>query len=296
MIQYENVKVKKHEVDIVKIKIGKQNSLKVDRLTSVGAFLEVDGAAGDILLPKKDLPEELKEGDTVNVFVYRDSEDRLIATMNKPLGEVGDMLYLKVVDVTPIGAFMDWGMAKDLFLPIREQTIRVKLGRGYLVKIYIDKSDRLCATMRIDDALTTGGEYKPGDSVQGTVYSVNPTLGVFVAIEDKYYGFVHNSEKYKDYQIGDQDTFRVVRVREDGRVDLSTKQLAHQQMDIDAEEILQLLKYKQGFLPLNDKSDPEDIKRYFSMSKNAFKRAIGRLLKEKKIQQAVDGIRLMNNE
>lgn len=280
----------------MKIKIGKKNSLKVDRLTSVGAFLEGDGESGDILLPKKDVPEELREGDIVNVFIYRDSEDRLIATIKKPIAEVGDMLYLKVVDVTPIGAFMDWGLSKDLFLPLREQTTRVKVGKGYLAKIYLDKTERLCATMRVDDCLTTGGEYKPGETVVGTVYSVNENLGAFIAIEDKYFGFVHNSEKYKDYQVGDQDSFRVIRVREDGRVDLSTKLLAHQQMDVDAEEILQLLKVKQGFLPLNDKSDPDDIKRYFSMSKNAFKRGIGRLLKEKLIQQSPDGIRLIEKE
>lgn len=280
----------------MKIEIGKKNSLKVDRLTSVGAFLEGDGDSGDILLPKKELTEDVKEGDIAAVFVYRDSEDRLIATLNEPLGEVGDVLYLKVVDVTPIGAFMDWGLSKDLFLPIREQTTRVRPGRGYLVKIYIDKSERLCATMRIDEALTVGGKFTQKEAVKGTVYSVNPDLGVFVAIEDIYYGFVHNSEKYKEYQIGDQDTFRVVRVREDGRIDLSSRQLAHLQMDVDAEEILQLLRVKKGFLPLNDKSDPEDIKGYFQMSKNAFKRAIGRLLKEKQIYQSADGIRLADNE
>lgn len=276
--------------------IGKCNSLKVDRLTSIGAFLEGDDKSGDILLPKNDVSEELQEGDEVEVFVYRDSEDRLIATTNSPFGEVGDTIYLQVVDVTPIGAFMDWGLPKDLFLPIREQTARVKVGKGYLVKIYLDKSNRLCATMRVDDGLTAEGQYNPGETVRGTVYSINPSLGVFIAIEDKYYGFVHNSEKYKDLEIGDQDDFRVIRVREDGRVDLSTRQLAHQQMDIDADEILQLLKIKRGFLPVNDKSDPEDIKRYFAMSKNAFKRAIGRLLKDKIIHQDPDGIRLIDNE
>ncbi len=277
----------------MKINVGKTNTLTVDRLTSVGAFLRVDeDKTGDILLPNRELPEGLREGDILNVFVYRDSEDRLIATVKKPMAEAGDMLYLKVVDVTPIGAFLDWGLSKDLFLPIKQQTTRVKVGKGYLVKIYVDKSDRLCGTMRIDDCLTAEGKYKAGETVEGTVYSINPNLGAFIAIEDKYFGFVHNSEKYKDLQVGDRDSFRVIRVREDGRVDLSTKQPAHQQMDIDAEEILELLNYKGGFLPLNDKSDPEEIKRYFSMSKNAFKRAIGRLLKEGKIQQSEDGIRV----
>ncbi|WP_026478776.1 CvfB family protein [Alkaliphilus transvaalensis] len=276
------------------LNIGKINELKVARKTKYGAFLETTGNhKEDVLLPQKEVTDELAVGDLVKVFVYRDSMDRVTATFKKPYGEVGSLAYLKVVDLTGIGAFLDWGLEKDILLPISEQTTRVRKGSSYLVKIYIDKSNRLCCTMNIDEELKVSAPYKTGDLVKGTVYSINPRLGLFVAIDNQYYGLAHTSEVFKTYQVGDQDTFRIIKVREDGKVDLSTKKLAYQQMDDDAEKLLYLLKQYEGFLPINDKSDPKEINKYIPTSKNAFKRALGKLLKEKKVVQDSKGIRLL---
>jgi len=276
--------------------IGKINQLKVARKTKYGAFLETTTdhrKEEDVLLPQKEVTDELNVGDLVDVFVYRDSMDRITATFKKPYGQVGELAYLKVVDLTGIGAFLHWGLEKDILLPISEQTTRVRKGNSYLVKIYIDKSKRLCCTMHIDEDLQTGVPHKTGDLVNGTVYSVNPRMGLFVAIDNKYFGLVHKSETLKNYQVGDQDSFRIIKIRDDGKVDLSTQKLAHQQMDEDAENLLYLVKQQDGFLPIHDKSDPKEIAKYMPISKNAFKRALGKLLKEKKVVQDANGIRLM---
>ncbi len=275
--------------------IGKINQLKVARKTKFGAFLETTTGKvkEDVLLPQKEVTEELLVGDIVDVFVYLDTLDRLTATFKKPYGEVGGLAYLKVVDVTGIGAFLHWGLEKDLLLPISEQTTRVRKGSSYLVKIYVDKSSRLCCTMHIDDDLEIASSYQTGELVKGTIYSINPRLGLFVAIDNLYYGLAHQSEVFKRYEVGDQDTFRIIKVREDGKIDLSTQKLAYQQMDEDAEKLLYLLKQQDGFLPINDKTDPKIIARYAPISKSAFKRALGKLLKEKKVVQDSNGIRLL---
>ncbi|SCY27980.1 CvfB family protein [Alkaliphilus peptidifermentans] len=279
------------------IEIGKVNSMIINRITEETVYLKVSRESKDeVKLNKKELLEDKNVGDMVDVFVYRDSEDRITATTKKPLGEVGQIVYLRVVDITPIGAFMDWGLEKDLFLPKREQTTGLVKNSGYLVKIYLDKSMRLCASMRLDDQLKSGGDFSPGEMVKGTVYGLNPRLGVFVAVDNKYYGFVHQTENYKGYKIGDQDTFRVVKEREDGRINLSTRKLAYQQIDEDANEIVKNIIRNRGFLPLNDKSTPEEIKQYMNMSKNAFKRAVGKLLKEKIVTQEDNGMKFVKND
>ncbi len=276
------------------LQIGKMNRVQVVKLTKFGAFLSGSGDKEDeILLPSKEVSVELKPGDSIDVFIYRDTRDRLIATLKKPYGQVGELAYLQVVDITAIGAFLDWGLEKDLLLPIGEQTVRVRKGKKYLVKIYVDKSKRLCASMEIEDQLKLSDSFKVGEMVEGTVYAVNSRIGAFVALENQYFGLIHQSEIFKELEIGDHGRFRIVKIREDGKIDLATKKLAYQQMDEDAEKILQLLKLHQGFLPLNDKSDPKAINKYLATSKNAFKRALGKLLKEKKIEQLENGIRLI---
>lgn len=276
------------------LQIGKMNRVQVVKLTKFGAFLSGSGDTEDeILLPSKEISGELKPGDSIDVFIYRDTRDRLIATLKKPYGQVGELAYLQVVDITAIGAFLDWGLEKDLLLPIGEQTARVRKGKKYLVKIYVDKSKRLCASMEIEDQLKLSDSFKVGEMVEGTVYAVNSRIGAFVALENQYFGLIHQSEIFKELEIGDHGRFRIVKIREDGKIDLATKKLAYQQMDEDAEKILQLLKLHQGFLPLNDKSDPNAINKYLATSKNAFKRALGKLLKEKKIEQLENGIRLI---
>lgn len=273
--------------------MGNTNNLKIFEIDARGVLLKKEDNDKGIYLPTKELPEGRSVGDYLDVFIFRDSNNRLVATLKKPYGEVGELAYLKIVDVTPIGAFLEWGLEKDLFLPMGEQTCKLVKGNYYLVKIYLDKSRRLCATMKLDDHLKTHPPYKPGETVEGTVYGYNPRLGVFIAVDNQYYGFVHITEKFANLKIGDKSSFRVIRIREDGRVDLSTRQVAYKQMSSDAESILQFLAIRGGFLPLNDKSDPKEIKNYLSISKNAFKRALGRLLKEKKVIQTDDGIKLL---
>ena len=279
----------------MKLNVGKVNRLKIFEIDQRGALLKSEDGGKGILLSLKELPNDKIVGDFIDAFIYRDSNNRLAATLKKPYGEVDEIAYLKVVDVTSIGGFLDWGLEKDLFIPMREQVCKIQKDKYYLVKIYLDKSERLCATMKIDNDLKTHPSYKPGEMVQGTVYGYNPRLGAFIAVDNQYYGFAHISEIFNDLRIGDKSSFRVVKIREDGRVDLSTRQVAHRQMGSDAEDILQILAIRRGFLPLNDKSEPEEIKKYLSISKNAFKRALGRLLKEKKVIQTDEGIKLLVN-
>jgi len=276
------------------IQIGKIQKLEVKNLASIGAYL--DGQTGNsddnILLPNNQLPENTKEGDILEVFVYRDSHDRLIATMKRPLAQVGELAYLKVIEEASFGAFLDWGLEKDLFLPFSEQKYKVKNGQSYLVAIYVDKSGRLSATTNIDKYLSTDGEYIKDDWITGTVYMVREEIGAFVAVDDKYMGLIPSNEYFHNIEIGSRIEARVIRIREDGKLDLSPRKVAHEQMGSDAEMILQALETKGGFIPVNDKSEPEKIKEQLNMSKAAFKRAVGRLLKEGKITQENDGLRL----
>lgn len=280
------------------IEIGKIQRLEILRFTSVGAFLNVTEEADeeDILLPKNQLEDDLEVGDEIEVFVYRDSEDRLIATVNKPKITLGELAYLKVVDITKVGAFMDWGLEKDLLLPFSEQTIRVRIGKEYLVALYLDKSQRLCATMDIYKYLKEGAPYKEDARVRGIVYNVKEDVGVFVAVDNTYYGLIPKSEVFSNFKVGDKIEARVLRAREDGKLDLSTRARAYLQMDDDSKLILDKLEKNKGILYLNDKSDPNAIKLELKMSKNAFKRAVGRLLKEGKIRLLDNGIELIDEE
>ncbi|WP_138207918.1 CvfB family protein [Haloimpatiens lingqiaonensis] len=277
------------------IELGKIQNLEVIRLTPIGVYLnsKEDKSEIDILLPQKQVPEETEVGDEIEVFVYRDSEDRLIATTRKPKINLGEVALLNVVQETKIGAFLDWGLEKDLFLPFNEQTTSVKVGREYLVYLYIDKSDRLCASMRIYKRLPSDSPYKEDDKVKGTIYSIKSDLGAFVAVDNKYQGLISKDEFYGDYGYGDEIEARVVKVKEDGKLDLSLREKAYKQMDKDAEFILEKLKMSDGILNLNDNSSPEEIKENLDMSKKAFKRAIGRLLKEGYIEFVEDGIKLI---
>ena len=275
------------------IEIGKVQTLKVANFTSFGAYLNAGtGSRHDnILLPVKQLPEGAKEGDELEVFIYRDSQERLIATRKKPLAELGDLAYLKVTAKTQIGAFLDIGLERGLLLPFHEQKFPIKLGKGYLVKVYLDKSQRLSATTEIYEYLKAETPYQKNDKVTGTVYSVNSEIGVFVAVDNKYMGLIPVNEFFSELQEGDQVEARVIRVREDGKLDLSPRDLSHIQMDKDTLVILEGIKNHAGFLALNDKSSPLEIESRLHMSKAAFKRALGKLLKEKKVTQTDDGLR-----
>lgn len=274
------------------IELGKIQKLEVKKLVTVGAYLNssVDQDQDNILLPKKQVPIDTSVGDEIEVFVYRDSEDRMICTTNMPKIVMGEITVLYVVEVSHIGAFLNWGLEKDLFLPFKEQTVKLHKGSACFVSLYIDKSDRICATMNVYDALSNESPYKVGDHVKGLIYSINKELGAFVAVDKKYQGMIPVQELYIDHKYLDEVEARVTKVREDGKLDLSLREQTYMQMDKDADMIYTRLVKSGGFLPFNDKTPPSKIKAEFNMSKKAFKIALGRLLKARRICFVKDGI------
>ena len=270
--------------------LGEKQILEVVKETDFGIYLSDGNEEERVLLPKKQVPAGVEIGDRVEVFIYRDSQDRLIATTNEPLLTLGKIANLKVKQVTGIGAFLDWGLERDLLLPFGEQTYKIKEGDFCPVALYADKSNRLCATMRIYGKLSADSPYKKDDKVQGVVYDIKENLGVFVAVDNRYFGLVPPPEVYKKFNIGETVEGRVLEVRNDGKLNLSLRQKAYMQMDDDAALLLGELEKNGGSLPFNDKSDPELIKQKFNMSKNAFKRAVGRLLKEGRIELGENSI------
>ena len=265
--------------------LGRKQSIKVIKRVDFGVYLaEKEGAEERVLLPGKQVPEGTKPGDCLEVFLYKDSSDRMIATTHTPKLELGEIAVLKVSDVTKIGAFLDWGLEKDLLLPFREQTRRVRSGEEVLVALYEDKSSRLCATMNVYEYLDTASPYQKEDMVTGTIYETSREFGAFVAVDNRYSGLIPRREFFGNAQIGDRIEARVTSVKEDGRLNLSIRKKAYLQMDQDAAYVLQVLDEYDGVLPFNDKVSPEIIERELHLSKNAFKRAVGRLLKEGKIE------------
>ena len=269
------------------IEIGKKQKLTVVKTVDFGVYLAEDKNAGQedrVLLPAKQVPEGTREGDTLDVFIYKDSRDRLIATTREPLLQVGQTAVLKVLQVTKIGAFLDWGLEKDLLLPYHEQTSRVREGQECLVALYVDKSSRLCATMKVYHYLSTRTPYVTGDSVKGRVYEISDRFGVFVAVDDKYSALIPAREASGKYRPGEVLELRVSEVKEDGKMNVTDRQKAYIQINEDAESVLSIIEEFAGVLPFDDKASPEVIKREFGLSKNAFKRAVGHLLKEGKIE------------
>ena len=264
------------------MELGKTLKLKVVKKTDFGIYL---GTEDDkVLLPKNEVPQGTELGDTVEVFICRDSKDRLIATIHKPVAEVGETAYVEVKEITKFGAFLDWGLGKDLFLPYKEQTTHVNEGDEYLVALYIDRSNRLAATMKVSRYLTTTDKYVKESAVSGTIIGIKPDHGVYVAIDDAYYGFITRNDISDDMKIGDVVYGRVTKVREDGKLTISTHQKAYIQMDEDSSIIYEAIKNNGGSLPFTDKASPEILKEHIQMSKNAFQRAVGRLLKQGKVE------------
>jgi len=273
------------------IEIGKVQTLTIERITPIGAYLSDGFDTTDVvLLPEKEVAKNFRAGDQVEVFVYRDSKDRLISTTREPKIQLGEFAALKVADVTKVGAFLDWGLEKDLLLPYNEQTVKVQKGRDYLVNLYTDKSDRLCATMKIYPLLKVGAPYKVGDWIEGYVYQINPEIGAFVAIDNLYHGLILIKDANSDIHCGEKVHARVSEIRNDGKLVLSPNKKAYKEIPKDAVVILTKLNESQGFLPYNDKTEAFIIKKEFDMSKSSFKRAVGKLLKEKKIRITERGI------
>ncbi len=276
------------------IELGKVQKLEVVRETAIGIYLNARDAEGeeDILLPKSQVPQEIEVGDEIEVFVYKDSEDRMIATVRKPKLTVGELAVLSVVETTNIGAFLNWGLEKDLLLPFREQVGTIQKDGTYLVGLYIDKSSRLCVTMKIFNLLSINPPYKENDWIHGTVYNINDELGIFVAVENKYQGLILNKELYDTYAVGDTIEVRIKKVREDGKLELSLRNEAYNEIEGDAQKIIDKIKSFGGTLLVNDHSSPDQIRAELNMSKKAFKRAVGRLLKEGAIKATEEGIEM----
>ena len=281
------------------MKLGEMQELEVIKKVDFGVYLKEPGdekTDEKVLLPLKQVPENTKTGDKIKVFVYRDSDDRVIATVKRPKIVIGEIAYLRVVQMTKIGAFLNWGLEKDLFLPFKEQVGEIKLNGEYLVGLYIDKSNRLCATMNLFKVLRTDSPYKVNDMIKGTVFSLKRGLGAMVAVEGKYLGLIHEGEILKPLHPGEIVEVRVSHIKEDGKLDLSLKDAPRLQIDKDGEKILNALAKNKGLLPLNDNSSPEDINMILGMSKSSFKKAAGRLMKRNIIEMTRNGIRLLDSK
>ncbi len=281
------------------IQLGERQTLTIVKKVEFGVYL-ADVAAGEkeyedieerILLPIKQVADGAGIGDEVEVFVYRDSKDRLIATTNMPKITLHKVAMLKVAQVGKFGAFLNWGLEKDLLLPFKEQTGKVFEGDDCLVALYIDKSNRLCATMKVYKYLELGSPYKKEDKVEGFVYEISDQFGAFVAVDNRYSALIPKKEVYGDVKVGDKVAARVTAVKSDGKLNLSIREKAYLQMDVDAKRVMDLIDSFDGALPFTDKANPEVIRREIQMSKNEFKRAVGRLLKEGKIEITETAIR-----
>ena len=276
------------------LELGKTQRLVVINRTEHGVYLGESRYSEDkVLLPIKQVPAGTEPGNELEVFLYKDSKDRLIATVNRPKLMLNEVALLKVVEVGKIGAFVDWGLEKDLLLPFKQQTKKVHPGEECLVALYIDKTGRLCLTMNVYEYLRTDHNYKASDVVTGRVYQISDNFGAFVAVDNEYSGLIPKKELFGNIKVGEEISARVTEVREDGKMNLSIRKASYLQVDEDADKILSVIEDFDGVLPFNDKASPETIKREFNMSKNEFKRAVGKLYKERKIEITDKCIRLV---
>ncbi len=264
------------------MRLGEYQELYYVKKVDFGVYLAEDpDSETHVLLPAKQVPEDAKQGDRIRIFLYKDSKDRLIATTNEPKLTLGKFAVLRVKEVGKIGAFLDWGLEKDLFLPYKEMTQKVEAEDEILVTLYTDKSNRLCASMKgIYDLLRKDSPYHKDDKVTGRVYEFSDNFGTFVAVDDQFSARIPNHEDHSFLRIGDVIEAKVVGVKPDGKLDLTLREKAYIQMDADAEKILEILDSYAGVLPFSEKASPEVIKRETGLSKNAFKRAVGHLYKE----------------
>lgn len=275
------------------MRLGEYQKLKIIKKVDFGVYL---AERGDdelrVLLPYKQIPEGAELGDEIEVFLYKDSKDRLIATTNRPKLALGELAVLRVLEVGKIGAFLDWGLEKDLFLPYKEMTARIEAGDEVLVKLYIDKSRRLCASMKkLYDLLRKDSPYHKDDMVTGRIYEFGHDFGTFVAVDDCYSAMIPAHEDCSHLRIGDVIEAKVLGAKPDGKLDLTMRAKAYLQMDEDAEKVMGVIEEFAGVLPFTDKASPEVIKRETGLSKNAFKRAVGRLYKERRIEITERAIR-----
>jgi uncharacterized protein len=273
-----------------RIKVGEYNTLKVARAFDFGLYL---GEGKDVvLLPKRFVPQGVEVGDTVNVFVYHDSENRMIATTLQPKGIIGDIVYLPVVSVTAQGAFMDWGLMKDLFVPKSKQLTGMYLSGYYFVKIYLDEqTGRVAATEKIEPFLSNEQlTVKELEQVDLQVYR-RTDIGYVVIINNRHTGVLHFNDIYQDIQVGDSLKGYIKNIREENKIDVGAGKVGYQRVEDEAGKVMRLLEENNGYLPYNDKSSPEDIYAFFGMSKKTFKMTTGNLYKNKKILFTQTGIK-----
>jgi predicted RNA-binding protein (virulence factor B family) len=275
------------------VKSGEYNKLKVLRKVDFGLYLD-DGGEG-ILLPRRFVPHNVNEGDELEVFVYHDGEDRLIATTQKPFGVVGDIVKLKAVSVTPQGAFMDWGLMKDLFVPKSQQLTGMLPNGEYVVKIYRDEqTGRAAASEKVEQELSNDAlTVKEGDEVDLIVLR-RTDIGYLMIINNSHTGVLHLNEVFRSIGTGDKFRGFIKKVSHDNKIDVVAGKMGYNRVEGEAEKVLRLLKENDGYLPYNDKSDPEDIYLFFGMSKKTFKMTTGNLYKQKKISFEKTGIKLLD--
>jgi len=273
------------------VQVGNYNTLKVVKEVDFGLYLDGDGE--EILLPKRFVPKDLKEGDEVTVFIYHDSENRLIATTQKPLGIVGDIVMLNAVSVTNQGAFLDWGLMKDLFVPLSQQESRMQVGHSYLVKIYLDEqTGRVAATEKISKFISNYNlTVKEMDAVDLVVYQTTD-IGYKVIINNRHLGVLHYSDVFKELEVGDKEKGFIKKILPENKIDVMLGERGYKRVETETEKVLRLLEENDGYLPYHDKSDPEEIYEFFGMSKKTFKMAVGALYKQKKITLEQTGIKL----
>ena len=275
------------------IKLGDWNELRVTRFSDHGAYLD-GGSVGEILMPNAYVERGVRVNDMVNVFVYLDQEERLVGTTEQPLARVGQFAFLRVAWVNEYGAFLHWGLMKDLFVPFREQKMRMEIDRSYIVYIYIDEeTHRIVATAKVEKWLKEASqkEYYRGREVEMLIQQ-KTDLGFKVIVDNAYRGLIYNDQIYEEPHTGDRMTGCVVTVRPDGKLDLSMQRLGKSRFRDFAEILLEELEKEGGVLPFSDKSSSEAIAERFGVSKKTFKRAVGNLYKEHKIVISEKEIRI----
>ena len=273
------------------LEIGRYNDLVVGKEVEFGLYLDSD--EGEILLPQKYVPKDVNIGDIIKVFIYTDSEDRLVATTLNPAGIVGDFVFLEAKDIVHFGTFMDWGLEKDLLVPKSEQRDKMGLEEKYLTKICFDEmTGRVYGTTKISVNCDKDiDDLKEGQEVNLLIHSFSK-IGIMAVIDNRYYGMLYVNETYKDLSAGDTCTGYIMRIREDNKIDLTLKEPGYGSVRGSSDVILNKLEKAGGFIPCHDKSSPEEIKKVFSMSKKEFKRAVGGLFKKGLLELKEDGIRL----
>jgi len=276
------------------VQVGNYNTLRVVKQVDFGVYL--DGGEGEeILLPKRFIPEGgLEDGDEIEVFIYHDSDNRLIATTQHPKGVVGDLVSLKVVNMTRQGAFMDWGLMKDIFVPLSQQVSRMFEGQFYTVLIYLDEqTGRVAATERFNSKFDNEELTVSERDIADLLVLRESDLGYVVAINNKHEGLLHFGDIFRDLKPGDKLQGYIKTIRPDNKIDVASGVPGYQKVANEEEKILQLLKENNGYLPYHDKSDPEEIHEFFGMSKKVFKMTTGALYKQQKIKFTQTGIQLI---